>query len=141
MLGSKTKTFSCDSEGLHTIEVKFWITEAKPPTCGKYISVVNLPLNYILSYRLPNCRLFVTQFATLTSVLPSLSLTSQKRKQCEPITRFVLTQKPVACTNTLLNITNTLHTEHRLRHTELPFKGDLPLQMFCVQNLDHTSHY
>ena len=53
VLGSTTITFRFDSDGLHPVELKFWITEAKTPNllrinfCRKHVSKLyfDLPAN------------------------------------------------------------------------------------------------
>ena len=60
MLGSTTITFSFDSNGLHPVELKFWITEAKTPNllgidfCRQLVSKLHFDLPAIELKDSPN---------------------------------------------------------------------------------------
>ena len=69
MLGSTTITFSFDSDGLHPVELKFWITEAKTPNllgidfCRQLVFKLNFDLPAIELKDSPNtiCYFFATK--------------------------------------------------------------------------------
>ena len=60
MLGSRTSTFSFDSDGLHPVELKFWIKEAKTPNllgidfCRELVSKFHFDLPAIEFKESPN---------------------------------------------------------------------------------------
>ena len=127
ILGSTTITFSFDSDGLHPVELKFWITEAKTPNllgidfCRQLVSKLHFDLPAIELKDSPNTICYGNLRAT--KPLPYVSKVETIRTD----THFVSTPKPPVYINTLARTKDILHLEHHSHPTKMQSKQGLPL--------------